>query len=161
MKKENENIHLFIIEQEYERNRAKQNDAEGFSGKAETPILSKQNNASVIRKLKDTHSNFAAIEEPESLQATDEPEQVDGPQAEASRDPPDFVNLLASLRKMRTEEQQLLEVKRDLLATERRLHSKLIAEIDEKKEAIDELRSEILASENICKQIGQVFGVDM
>jgi vacuolar-type H+-ATPase subunit I/STV1 len=161
MKKENENIHLFMIEQEYKRSKAKQNGDEGFLRKAETPMLTKQNHASVIQELQGMHPNFGAIEEPELLQTTEEPEQVDRPQVEEQQDAPEVLDLLASLQKMRTEEQQLLETKEDLLATERDLQSRLVKEIDKKRKAIDDLKSEIPAIQNRCKQLGQVLGVDI
>ena len=158
MKKENENIHLFIIEQEYKRNNAKQNDNEGFLRKAETPMLTKQNDASVIQKLHEMHPNFAVIEEPESLQTTEEPEQVDRPLVEEPKEAPDVLHLLTSLQKMRAEEQELLETKEDLLAKERDLQSKLVKEIDKKKIAIDVLKSEVQNLENRCKEMAQALG---
>ena len=159
--KENQDIHLFIIEQEYKRKKARQNDNQGLLRKAETPMLTKLNRRSVIKKLKEMHPDFAVIEEPESLQTTGEREQVNRPQVEKSSGAPDLLGLLASLQKMRTEEQELLEIKQDLLAKEGDLQSKLVKEIDKMKMAIDELRSEIPDIQNRCRQLKQALGVDI
>jgi hypothetical protein len=69
--------------------------------------------------------------------------------------------MLTSFQKMRTEEQELLEIKQGLLVTQQNLQSKLAKEMDKKKMAIDELKSEIPGIQNICKQLGQVLGVDI
>jgi len=81
----------------------------------------------------------------------------DSPQIEESTNTPD-VDLLASFQKMRTEEQELLEIKEDLLTKERDLQSKLVKEIDRKKVAIDVLKSEIQNLENKCQEMAQVLG---
>ena len=157
MKKENENIHLFIIEQEYKRSKAKQSDQDGSLRKAETPMLNKQNHASVIEKLLEMHPKFEVIEGPESLQT---PEQVDMPKVEEQQDALDALDLLASLQKMRTEEQELLETKEDLLVTERDLRSKLVKEINKKKKATGKLKSEITIIQKRCEQLEKAVGVN-
>jgi hypothetical protein len=159
MKKENENIHLLIIEQEYKRNKTKQNDNESFSRKAEMPVLTKQNDASVIQKLKQMHPNFAVIEELESLQTTEEPDKENSPQVEEPPCAPEVSGLLDSLQKMRTEEQKLLEIKQALLKKQQDLQSKLVEEIGKKKMAIDELKAEIPTLESWCKQVAQALGI--
>jgi hypothetical protein len=82
----------------------------------------------------------------------------DSPLIEESTNAPEVVDLLASFQKMRTEEQELLEIKEDLLARERDLQSKLVKEIDKKKVAIDVLKSEVQNLENRCKEMAQVLG---
>ena len=73
----------------------------------------------------------------------------------------DILELTASLRKMRTEEQQLLQIKQDLLKKQQDLKSRLVKEIAEKKIAIDDLKSEIPGIQNSCRKLGQVLGVDI
>ena len=120
-------------------------------------MLTKQNHASVIKKLQEMHPKFEVIEEPESLQT---PEQLDRPKVEEQQDAPDVLELLASLRKMRTEEQELLETKEDLVATERDLQSKLVKEINKKKKATGKLKSEITIIQKRCEQLEKALGVN-
>ena len=56
--KENESIFLFIIEEEYKRNKRKQNAYEELLGRAELPTLTTQNHASVILELEKMHPNY-------------------------------------------------------------------------------------------------------
>jgi len=79
------------------------------------------------------------------------------PPIEESSNAPDVLNLVASFQKMRTEEQELLEAKEDLLARERDLQDKLAKEIEKKKIAIDVLKSEIQNLENRCKEMAQAL----
>jgi seryl-tRNA synthetase len=87
-----------------------------------------------------------------------ETSKEDSSPIEESSNAPDVADLLASFRKMRTEEQELIETKEDLLAKERDLQSKLVKEIDRKKIAIDVLKSEIENLENRCKEMSQILG---
>jgi hypothetical protein len=65
--------------------------------------------------------------------------------------------LLASLQKMKTEEQVLLEQKQRLLEAEQTLHSKLVKEMDKKKNDINNLKTEILHIANTCKELSQAL----
>jgi predicted transcriptional regulator len=87
-----------------------------------------------------------------------ETSKKDSPAIEESTNTPDVSDLLASFQKMRTEEQELLETKEDLLAKERDLQSKLFKEIDRKKIAVDELKLTIQNLENRCKEMEQALG---
>jgi len=60
---------------------------------------------------------------------------------------------------MRAEEQELLETKQVLLKKQQDLQSKLLKEIDKKKMAIDELKSEIPTLEGRCKELAQALGI--
>jgi len=157
--KENQDIHLFIIEQEYKRKKAEQNVQDGSSKESEKPVLTEEINPAVIQKLEEMHPKFAATEVPEPVQPTEEPGQVKSAQIEESTISPDILELLASLQKMSTEERELLEAKEDLLAKERDLRSKLVEEIEKKKIAIDVLKSEIENLENRCKEVSQALGI--
>jgi predicted transcriptional regulator len=87
-----------------------------------------------------------------------ETSKKDSPPIEESSNAPDVSDLLASFQKMRTEEQELLETKEDLLAKERDLQGKLAKEIDKKKIVIDVLKSEVQNLENRCKEMTQALG---
>jgi seryl-tRNA synthetase len=87
-----------------------------------------------------------------------EASKEDSPPIKEPSNAPDVVDLLAYFQKMRTEEQELLETKEDLLAKERDLQGKLVKEIDKKKVAIDVLKSEVQNLENRCKEMAQALG---
>ena len=69
------------------------------------------------------------------------------------------LDLLTSLQKMKTEEQALIEQKQRLVATEQNLHNKLVKEMERKKIAIKNLKTEILDHINRCEELSQVLGV--
>ena len=158
MSKENENIHLHIIEQEYKRNKAEQDAQASSSKEAKVPVLTEKINPAAILELEKMHLKFKVTEGPEPVQPTEELRQVKGPQIEESI-PPDILDLLASFQKMRTEEQELLETKEDLLAKKRDLQSKLVEEIGKKKIAIDVLKSEVQNLQNQCSEIAHALDI--
>ena len=98
---------------------------------------------------------------PESPQTTEEPEQIDYPQFEEPTNAQDVLDLLASFQKMKTEEQKLLEIKKQILTKQQDLQSKLIKEIEKKKTTIANLTSEIPDLQNRCKQLGQALIADI
>ena len=158
MRKENENINIFIIEEEYRRSKTKQNTHDNFLRKAEPLILNKQSHESVILELTKMHSNLEANQEYETLRAPESTKQIDPLQI---ADPSNSINdldLLASLQKMKTEEQVLQEQKQRLLSTEQNLHSKLLKEMDKKKTAINALRTEIPGLLNRCEELSHALG---
>jgi len=157
--KENQNIHLYIIEQEYERNKAEQNAYDSSSKETEKPMLTKKINRAAIRKLEKMHPKFAVAKPPEPVQPAEELGRVISPQIEKATRAPDVLDLVASFQKMRTEEQELLEAREDLSARERDLQDKLAKEIEKKKIAIDVLKSEIQNLENRCKEMAQALGI--
>jgi len=71
------------------------------------------------------------------------------------------LDLLASLQKMKTEEQALLEQKQRLVATEQNLHNKLVKEIERKRATIANLILEITDLQNRTKQLGEALGIDI
>jgi hypothetical protein len=157
MTKKNENIHSFIIEEEYRRTKAKQNDREDFSRKAVTPMLAK----SVVQKLEGMHPTFSVIEELESLQIVKEAGQIDHQQSEELPNTPDILDLVESFQKVRTEEQRLLEIKQQILAKQHDLQNKIVKEIEKKKATIANLTSEIPDLQNRIKNLRQALGVDI
>ena len=157
MRKENENINIFIVEEEYRRSKTKQNTQDNFLRKAEPLILNKQSHESVILELKKMHSNFEANQEHETLRAPEGTKQIDPLQIADSSNSINDLDLVASLQKMKTEEQALLEQKQRLLATEQNLHTKLVKEMDKKKTNINNLRTEIIDRINRCDKLSQAL----
>ena len=158
LRKKNENIHLFVIDEEYERNKEIQTDSDNFLRKAEPPMLTKQNHSNIIIGLEKMHPNFEVDQEDESLQTYEGPKQIGPLQISKSSSAINDLNLLASLQKMKTEEQELIEQKQRLLTTEQNLHNKLVKEIDKKKTVITNLKSEITDLLNKCKELEQALG---
>ena len=161
MGKENENIHVFIVEEEYRKRKIKQNANDNFLRKAESLILDQQNHESVILELRKQHSNFEVIQEDETLRAHQGAKQIDALQIAESPNSINDLDLLASLQKMKTEEQALLEQKQRLVATEQNLHNKLVKEIESKRATIANLISEITDLQNRTKQLGEALGIDI
>ena len=120
--------------------------------------LFKKDPAPETNKITSVQNEQNMPQGPKTPETTD---KVDSPQAEEQPNAPDVLDTLASFQKMRTEEQELLEIKQGLLITQQYLQSKLVKEIDKKKLIIDELKSEIPDIQNRCKQLGQVLGVDI
>ncbi len=155
--KENESIYLFIIEEEYKRNKAKQNADEGFLKKPEPPTLITQNHAAVILELENMHPNYKVIQEPKPRRTLKRPKQIESPQIAESSNAPGDLDIFESFQKMKTEEQELLEQKQKLLTTIQTLHDKLIEEIIKKKTAINNLKTEVLELQNKCKELAQAL----
>jgi len=78
-----------------------------------------------------------------------------------STDDTDSLDLLESLQKVNAEEQKLLEIKQNLLKTQKDLQNSLVNEIDKKKKTIANLVSEIPTLQNKCEQLGQALGIDI
>jgi hypothetical protein len=161
MVKENENIHIFIVEEEYRKRKIKQNANDNFLRKAESLILDQKNHESVILELKKQHSNFEVNQEDETLPSTQGAKQIEGLQIAESPNSSNDLDLLVSLQKMKTEEQALLEQKQRLVATEQNLHNKLVKEMEKRKATIANLISEITDLQNRTKQIGEELGIDI
>ena len=153
MRKKNENIHLFIVDEEYDRNKEIQNDSDDLLRKVEPPTLTKQNHSTIIIGLENMHPNFEVDQEDELLQTSEGPKQIGPLQIAKSSSTINDLDLLASLQKMKTEEQELVEQKQRLLTTEQNLHNKLVTEIDKKKMVISNLKSEITDLLNKCKEL--------
>jgi predicted transcriptional regulator len=98
---------------------------------------------------------------PQESKTPETTDRVDAAQVEELPNAPNILELSASFQQIRTEEQELLEVKQALLKKQRDLEAKLVREIAEKKMAIDDLKSEIPDIQNRCRQLGQALGVDI
>ena len=161
MGKENENIHLFLVEEEYRKKKIKQNANDNLFRKSEPLILDPKNHESVILELRKQHSNFEVNQEDETLPAPQETKQIDDLQISESPNSSNDLDLLASLQKMKTEEQALIEQKQRLVAIEQSLHNKLVKEMERKKATIANLISEITDLQNRIKQLGEALGIDI
>ena len=100
---------------------------------------------------------FDKVEKDSDLESRSQ--QIDALQIAESPNSINDLDLLASLQKMKTEEQALLEQKQRLVATEQNLHNKLVKEMERKKIAIKSLKTEILGHINRCEELSQVLGV--
>ena len=108
-------------------------------------------------KIKSIPRVDATPQKLETLQTTNQSQQIVWPQFRDSSSTINDLDLLASLQKMKTEEQELVEQKQRLLATEQNLHNKLVKEIDNKKMVISNLKSEIPDLLNKCKELDQAI----
>jgi hypothetical protein len=113
MKKENENIHRHIINEDYRALKKKQNQHFEVSGKALT-LSDLQNDSSIVELLKKMHGDFAATNEPESLQEPENPDQIEQQNSYLSTDSLDVSELFATYEKLKTEEQELVDCKQNL-----------------------------------------------
>jgi hypothetical protein len=82
-------------------------------------------------------------------------DKVEQPETAEQSNEIDASELVASFQKIKTEEQTLLEIKQQLLATHLDLQCKLVKEIDKKKLNINSLKSEVHILETNCKVLSQ------
>jgi tRNA uridine 5-carbamoylmethylation protein Kti12 len=118
--------------------------------------LFKNDSTSETNKMTSIQNEQSMPQEPKTPEI---PEQ--DPQVEDLPNSPNALDLPASFQKVRTEEQELLEIKQALLKKEQDLQRRLVEEIDKKKIAIDKLKAEITDLQNRCRQLGQSLGVDI
>lgn len=154
MKKENENIHLHIIDEDYKANRNKK--SLDISGKA-LELSDLQNDASVVKQLRKMHAGFAVSVEPEPPKSEEDLSRVE-PQ-DKPMDSVDVSELFTSYQKLKTEEQELIDQKQNLLAMQTNLREKLTQEIYRKKKAVEDLHAEISTLQNTCREIQQELGL--
>jgi len=103
------------------------------------------------------HANSAVLAELERPQITEETQQIDQPNTDEPLDSPSTSEIFSILQKMKSEEQELIEQKQDLLKKQQELRSLLIQEIDKKKKTIQELKSEVTALQKTCTEISQAL----
>ena len=157
MKKENENIHLHIIESNY-KNLKKQPEQIDVSGKADLPEELRKNQKSVLKELGRMHEEFAVVTQPGWLQTGQET-----PEKQRTTDESvsgvSVAELFSSLKNMKAEEQELLDRKQLLLGNLNKLKLLIIGEINKKQKSIEDLKSEVLELEKTCKEISQALGL--
>jgi predicted transcriptional regulator len=71
----------------------------------------------------------------------------------------DVSDLMANLKGIKNEEQELLRKRKELQATELELRNQAIAEYDEKKNMIEGLKSQIAFLQKKCSELEQVLGI--
>ena len=155
MKKENKNIFLHVIDEDYKAKKQEQNERIDISEK--TIQLMDQKDVSVIEQLRKMHGYFASAEEPEQLELTDEVNQTKQQDHCESMNSLEVSELYVSYQKVKAEEQELIDRKQDLLSMEQDLRGRLLKEIYQKKKAIELLQLEISTLQNNCKEISQVL----
>jgi hypothetical protein len=155
MDRENENIHIHIIKEDYDSKKKKQKQRFGVSEKAKSPAELLQNQESAFKQLERMHTNFAV----EWLQTSEETRQTDHPNTDESLDALNISQMFSLFQKMKSEEQELLEQKQDLLKMERELQSLLIQEIGKKKKTIQELKSDVSDLQKTCQEISQALEI--
>ena len=159
MKKENENIFLHIINEDYKTNKQKQSERCDVSGKAIELTELEQKDASAIKQLRKMHRDFAVTKEPEWQEPTDKLNQTKQQDSHKLMSSLDVSELYASYQEIKSEEQELIDRKKDLLAMEQDLRKTLLKEIGKKKKAIKVLHIEISALQNTCREISQELGI--
>ena len=157
MGKENENIHLHIIEEDYDSKKKKQKQRFDISEKAEPIVQLLRHHKSVVKQLERMHTNSAVIAELEQPQTTEEAQQIGQPNTEEPLDATSTSEIFSILQEMKSEEQELIEQKQGLLKKQQELRSLLIQEIDKKKKTIQELKSEVTALQKTCTEISQAL----
>ena len=68
-------------------------------------------------------------------------------------------DLIATLKNIKLEEQELLHQREQLQTTESELKNQAITEIDEKKQVLKGLKSEIIFLQNKCNELEQALGI--
>lgn len=68
-------------------------------------------------------------------------------------------DLIASLKSTRSEEQELLRQREHLQTTEKELRNQAKTEIEEKKQTLKGLKSEIIFLQNKCNELEQALGI--
>jgi hypothetical protein len=160
MTKDNENIHFHIIDEDYRAKRKIQNSHFESSGKA-LLLTDLKKDGVVIEQLNRMHGNFAAPKSRKPLKRDENSDQVEQQNSDESMNFVEVSKLFASYQKLRKREQGLIDCKQELCAVEVSLRDRLTQEIERKKKNIEELCHEILALQDICKEIEQELGPSM
>ena len=151
MKKENKNIFLHIIDQDYKA--TKQAQKGGIDISEKTIQLMDQKDVSVIDQLRKMHADFEITKETEQLESTDEFNQTKPSALCETMNSIDVSELYLSYQKVKAEEQELKDHKQDLLSMEQDLRARMLKEIYNKKKAIEVLHIEISTLQSNCQDI--------
>lgn len=149
----NKNIFLHVIDQDYKDKKQKQNEHPDVSGKSLQLTEIKDN--TVVEQLKKMHGPFQETTELEASELTNELSQTRQLEPTESMNSLDVSELYLSFQNLKTEEQELLARKQDLLSIEQNLREKLLTEVIAKKKAIEALNLEISTLQNTCKEISE------
>jgi hypothetical protein len=99
----------------------------------------------LIQKNPPPETNKIAIDEPKTKE--DQSNEVD------------VSDLIANLKGIKKEEQELLQKRKELQATELELRTQAIAEFDEKKNMVEGLRAQIAFLQKKCNELEQALGI--
>ena len=78
---------------------------------------------------------------------------------ESSPNQTDVSDLLAALKSVKTEEQELLSRKNKLQATQNELVKEVVTQIDAKKKGLAALKSEVAFLQNKCNELERALGI--
>ena len=100
------------------------------------------------------------------LQEEQEPEsnetaQSDQTESKSSLNKVSISELIATLKRVKAEEKELLIQRKELQATESDLRNQAITEIENKKKALTGLKSEIAFLQNKCEELEQALGISV
>ena len=151
MTKDNEEIHVHIIEEDYKSNKRKQEQQFEVSGKADITAELMQNNPSIMQKLQNMHGSID-LDEDLTEEDAEYIKQL------SSYSTPE---LFSAFQDMKNRETNLLEKKQNLLQKQQDIRTFLIHEIATKRRSIKTLESEVVESQNACKEIEQALGIDI
>jgi len=147
-----EEIHVHIIEEDYKSSKRKQEQQFETSGKADITAELMQTNSNAMEKLQKMHSNFleGSDEEELSQEDTDFEKQLSSCST---------AELFSSLQDMKNRENNLLEKKQSLLGKQQEYRAMLIHEISQKRRSIRKLETEVVESQDTCRQIEEALGI--
>ena len=149
MRKENENIHLHIIKEDYKRIRMEQTANEVYIGKSEQTTALQQIPSSAIFELQKLSIVTQALAERQHLDLKQK--------VKLCEDVADF-KIITLLQNMKREE-ELLEQKQSLLTIEQELKNELFKLIEAKKVIVNDLKSENSNLEHECKRFAKSLGM--
>ena len=155
MRKKNENIHLHIIKEDYKRIKIEQMLNEAFKKKAEQTKTLQQIPPSDFLDLQRTSTSLKATSTPA------EPQQIDLTQKIRSFNEDADFELITAFENIERQAKELQEQKQNLLAIKQELKNKMFKQIEAKKIAINNLKSEISTLENKCETIAQSLGTQI
>lgn len=153
MSKENENIHLHIIHEEYLRKKTNQKIKKVSSEETESLMLNRQLPSSAVMELEKLSAEF------ENSLTNEEPKQVDPTKIIDPSTEIGASEFLTSLKRFEEEERELLKQKQALLVMRQELRRKIVSKIEAKKIAIKDLKSEISIFECECNNFSQLLKI--
>jgi hypothetical protein len=154
MTKDNENIHFYIIDEDYKTKRKIQNSHFESSGKA-ILLSDLKSDGTVMQQLNKLHRNFTTTKPKKGKKTEENSNQTEKQSSVESINYVEVSKLFGSYQELRKRERGLVDYKQELAEMEVTLRDKLTQEIDIKKKNIEELCREILALEDTCKEIQQ------
>jgi hypothetical protein len=161
MKTKNEPIFLHIIEEDYKESEKKQNKRFDTTGKAILLDELQQEDGSVAEQLRKMHGEYAGKSEPDSLDVTENFNEIEPHAAHEAKKPSGISELIATYQKTKITEQELTGRKQDLLLMQKDLRAILDKEILKKQKTIQTLQNEISVLETNCKEISQELGISI